>query len=159
MAPENFNPQETITLKPSRLKWLGVFLICAVFSVIGVFMVRDGELMGWLPLAFFGVGVVISLMPLIGYRCWLRLGPDGFEQSMMGRRMKYRWDEVSDFHVWGMKQGFFTTNQLVSFEPLFEERHDAEAGSIVGSALPPLRPGRHLRHEGSGTGRLDEPLS
>jgi len=121
MKIDEFDPSQTVILRPSRLKWIGVFLICAVFTVIGVLMIRDGAMKGWLPTLIFGAGLVISFLPLIGFRSSLTLGPEGFEQMLMGRRMAYRWDEVSEFGVWGMSHGPFSSTHLVSFEPLHED--------------------------------------
>jgi len=68
MKIDEFDPSQTVILRPSRLKWIGVFLICAVFTVIGVLMIRDGAMKGWLPTLIFGAGLVISFLPLIGFR-------------------------------------------------------------------------------------------
>jgi len=46
MKIDEFDPSQTVILRPSRLKWIGVFLICAVFTVIGVLMIRDGAMKG-----------------------------------------------------------------------------------------------------------------
>ena len=114
-------PNEMI-LKPSRKKWFWVFLGGAVFCAGGIFLIREGEgLIGWLCLIFFGLTAVIAAIQLIGVGSYLSLTTDGFEQSMFGRKNSWQWQDVSDFRVWTIKQGFITTNSFVSFDARQDE--------------------------------------
>ncbi len=103
-------------LKPSKLKWFAVFLTGALFAATGVWMVRDGDAMGWLAGGFFGLVALVALPMLLGVGSYLKLGPEGFEQSLMGRKLFCRWDEVSEIGDWKMKQGLFSVHSGVTFD-------------------------------------------
>jgi hypothetical protein len=50
---------ETVVFRPRRGRLLGMLLVSAVFVVVGVFMVRAGQWVGWLPIVFFGLGMAV----------------------------------------------------------------------------------------------------
>lgn len=101
---------EKLSLRPSRLKWAGIFLIGAAFTAAGIMMLLDdGGVAPWLCILFFGAVAVVALLQMFG-PSYLELDPDGFEQNMLGRKISCRWEDVSEFHVWST-QG----NSLVGF--------------------------------------------
>lgn len=77
---------------------------------------KEHGVLRWLVGGFSGLVVVAAAMQLFSGRTWLRLDLEGFEQAMLGRRMQCRWDEVSDFGTWSMRQGFFTVHRGVAFD-------------------------------------------
>ena len=100
---------EELTLKPSKLKWIGVLAIGAIFTTLGIFIVsKDGDVMGWLCTIFFGLVAGIALAQLVG-NSYLRLHADGFEQNMLGRKLDCRWEEVSNFGIFRTKGNSFVT--------------------------------------------------
>lgn len=104
---------KSMTLKPSRMKWLLVFLIGAAFTATGLWMiVEDGALMAWFVTLFFGLVAIVALIPLIGIGSHLKLDEAGFEQSLMGRRLKCSWQNVSAFHTYSIGVG----NTFVAFD-------------------------------------------
>lgn len=106
---------EELTLRPSRLKWIGVLGIGACFAAMGTFMINQGEAMGWLVAIFFGLVAGIALAQLLG-NSHLRLHADGFEQNMLGRKLSCRWDEVSDFGIFKTRGNSFVTFNRVQDE-------------------------------------------
>lgn len=116
-----------LELRPSRLKWLVVLLVSAMFSGLGIVMFMTGQdaVMSALTAGFFGLGVVVSLLQLFSRTNGLVLHRDGFAWSVFGRQKRFGWDEVSAFHVWSQKQGFVTTSRHVGFTPL------GQTGGIV----------------------------
>lgn len=108
---------DEIILKPSPKKWIGVAVIGAIFVAIGIMMISQGDLLlGWLGTLFFGAVLVTALLQLFSKATFLKLGPAGFEQRIMGRHMVCRWEDVSEFGVWGMSAGGVATNSFVSFD-------------------------------------------
>ena len=114
---------ETMTLTSSRLKSVGMLLICLVFVVIGVWITSDPEnkTMGWFCVGFFGLCSAVFIIQLIrpGH---LTLNQDGFEQVMLGRTLTVAWKDVSDFGVIKIKY-----NKFVSFS-----RHQDEGKALAG---------------------------
>jgi hypothetical protein len=97
-----------MSLKPSRLKWLGVFLICVGFVAAAVFVIprEDDPVMWWLCVGFFGLGSFASLPGLFGMG-GLELDPEGFTINQMGRRTRRTWRECSEFAILDMRGGPF----------------------------------------------------
>lgn len=107
---------ETLTLYPSKLKWLGILALACGFVAIAVFVMQDAPphlraLVG----GFFGLGIPVALLQIFGKGSWLRLDQDGFQYAQFGKKHAFGWHEVSEFGVWKMKQGFFTTSSHVGF--------------------------------------------
>jgi hypothetical protein len=97
-----------MSLKPSRLKWLGVFLICVAFVAAAIFVIprEDDPFMWWLCVGFFGLGSLASLPGLFGMG-GLELDPDGFTINQWGRRTRRTWRECSEFSILDMRGGPF----------------------------------------------------
>lgn len=98
---------EELTLQPSRLKWFGFFLIGALGTAGGIWLIgKEGGVMPWVCTLFSGMVAGASLVQWLS-SSYLHLHAEGFEQNMMRRKMEYRWDEVSDFHVWTTRGNSF----------------------------------------------------
>lgn len=87
------------TLRPRPWKWLGILLLCLVFCVIAVLMLRDGRLAGWFCLLVFAPGVLIALVALLPGANYLRLEEQGFTFSSLFRAHFVRWDDVAGFSL------------------------------------------------------------
>src|SRR6266481_8165919 len=75
-------------------------LVCLGFSVIGVFMILDGEgLSGWFVALFFGLGVVVFLAQFWPAASYLKLTPRGFVCCTLFRSWSASWESVSEFYV------------------------------------------------------------
>ena len=53
------------TYRVSRKKAVGLLVITSVFVAIGVVMVADGVVFGWVAIVFFGLGVPLSVWQLV----------------------------------------------------------------------------------------------
>jgi hypothetical protein len=97
-----------VTLKPSRLKWVAVFLICAGFVSACIFIIprEDDPVMWWLCVGFFGLGVFACIPGLLGIG-GLDLDPEGFTIDHWGRKTRRIWRECSEFSVINMRGGPF----------------------------------------------------
>jgi hypothetical protein len=106
-------PMQTLkpmVLRPSPLKWLGVNAICLVFVVIGTFMIRSGDAMGWFVAGFFGLGLLVGIVCMLPGAAYLTLDAQGFTMCSLYRAHTYRWEDVTGFGV-----GRVAANKMVMF--------------------------------------------
>jgi hypothetical protein len=76
------------------------FLLCIGFTVIGVFMILDGEgLSGWFVTLLFGLGTLVFGAQFWPAASYLKLTPKGFVCCTLFRNWSAEWEAVSDFHV------------------------------------------------------------
>jgi hypothetical protein len=79
-----------ITLYASQRKWLAILAGCAVFVGIGVSMITSPaffnpsylgiptDIIGWLEIVLFGLGLIVSVVALMPGRSHLTLDANGF---------------------------------------------------------------------------------
>ena len=99
-----------ILLRPSRTKWLAVAFGSLAFVLIGIWMVRCGEMLGWVGIAFFGLCLSVSLICMLPNASYLRLTHDGFTMCSLFRAHTIGWDDVTGFGV-----GRVFANKMVMF--------------------------------------------
>ncbi len=103
---------DRIDFKPGRAKWLGVFLICAGFVAIALWVGPDED-----PTVFYGAGgffllcALIALPQMIGVGASLTLDRDGFTCRTLFKSFSRKWIECSPFAT-----GRIYMNTLVTFE-------------------------------------------
>ncbi len=93
------NIQIPATLRPNRKKTAALFLTSLLFVVGGVWMVRDGQMMGYLCGGFFALGLPIFALQFHPKAAFLRLEPDGFTFCSLFRAHTIRWATVREFAV------------------------------------------------------------
>ena len=113
---------ESMTLYPSKVKWILVMTGSIVFLVMGIKILgRDYDLEAWIGQVgciFGGIGILVSLMSLWPDSGWLKLGPDGIRNKILFRKFNYRWSDINRF---GISTVEFDTgigkskNKIVSF--------------------------------------------
>ena len=87
-----------LTLHMSKAKSL--LLASLMLTVAGVFMAQDGELMGHVAYAFFGLCSVAYMVQLTTGGGYLKLRDDEFEFVFgFGRKQCVKWDDVGSFGV------------------------------------------------------------
>ena len=86
-----------VTLRPSRTRWLLVLAIGLLFAVGGVWMIQDGEWMGWYVLVFFGLVALIAAVAMLPGAGGLILDREGFDVTSLFRRYRIRWQDTADF--------------------------------------------------------------
>ena len=85
-----------LTLHTSKAKSLLLLLA----SLVGVFVAQDGELMGHVAYAFFGLCSVAYMVQLTTGGGYLKLRDDEFEFVFgFGRKQCVKWDDVGSFGV------------------------------------------------------------
>lgn len=88
-----------LELKPSPWRHLGLLGVSLVFVAIGIFMVRDGDWMGWFVLGFFGLCALVFAVQMLPGASRLRLDRHGFTFTSLFRSSTVPWSEVSGFFV------------------------------------------------------------
>jgi hypothetical protein len=94
-----------VTLYPSRRKWLLVFAGCALFAVGGFWMIRDGDVRGWLVLIFFGLGALVAAVAMLPGAGALTLDAQGFESTSLFRSHRTRWQDTAGFQAAHLPRG------------------------------------------------------
>jgi hypothetical protein len=92
-------PRDVLTFVASRRKALLVLFISICFVALGVWMTSERPVLGWLTVAFFGLGIPVSLLTLLPNCMYLRLDEEGFEMGSPIRKHKFKWTDVADFHI------------------------------------------------------------
>ena len=92
--PETFE----LTFPASKTKWILVGLGCLVLGFIGVAMgLQSGDFIGWFIAAFFGFGLIVSVIQLLPGATYLKIGPAGIESRALFRTRRIAWSEISGF--------------------------------------------------------------
>ena len=109
----------SVILKASRFKPILMLLACGMFVAGGYFLSwePDERWIGWATMGFFGIGIPVFLFQILKPG-ELRFSATGFEQTLMGRKISYRWDEVSEFTIHKVKHRGFNAASFVVFSKL-----------------------------------------
>jgi len=103
-----------ITLYASQRKWLAILAGCAVFVGIGVSMITSPaffnpsylgiptDIIGWLEIVLFGLGLIVSVVALMPGRSHLTLDANGFTVRNLFQSSTNRWENVDDFTAMNM---------------------------------------------------------
>ena len=89
-----------LTLHTSEAKSLLLLLATVLFTVTGVFLAQDGELMGHVAYAFFGLCSVAYMVQLTTGGGYLKLRDDEFEFRRLFRKHFVKWEDVENFEIW-----------------------------------------------------------
>jgi len=91
---------ERLVIEGSRRK-LGFALAgCAVFTVLGFWLLDEGHAFGWVVLGFFGIGgIAVIAVTLLRGVPRLILDEQGFEFTAVLRRSRFAWSDVDAFYV------------------------------------------------------------
>lgn len=104
---------DAMELRPDRLRWLVVFLICVSFVAIALWMGSENDpLLFWGGGGFFLLGALIAVPSMLGVGSNLKLDRDGFACRTLFRTFRREWRQCSVFYPVriGMRQfvGFST---------------------------------------------------
>src|SRR5262245_38007538 len=96
------SPSETSpirVLKPGPLGGLALAAFSAAFTAGGVWMLRDGERMGWLVAGCFGLCTLVGIVSALPGASQLALWPDELVIKSMYRTSRIRWRDIASFEV------------------------------------------------------------
>jgi hypothetical protein len=130
------------TYYPKQWKTLLLLMVCAMFTAIGILVIKKGDNRGYLCAIFFGIGCTIFLIHLLPGSAYLKISAEGIEYSSLFRKQRLRWQAVSKFGVIAIIQDGITVNRMVGFNytqayyPYKWQRKISAAMSGYEAALP-----------------------
>jgi hypothetical protein len=93
------NVEIPTTLRPSRRKMAVLFVLCLLFVLGGIFMIRHGDKWGYLCCGVFGLGLPVFGLQFHPQAAYLHLAPEGFTICCLFRAYTVRWGDVRKFGV------------------------------------------------------------
>ena len=110
---------ESMTLYPSKVKWILMMLGSILFFLLGIVLQgQDFDFLetwiGQITCLFALIIFLISLLTLWPNSSWLKLGPDGLRYRVLFRKFHYRWSDINRFDITIVDTGE-TKEKLVSF--------------------------------------------
>jgi hypothetical protein len=88
-----------IRIPASRKKAVLLLLGSLVFVATGWMMRGQQPVLGWIAIAFFGLGIPVSLFMMFTTRIYLLLDSHGFEMGSPIKTVRLAWDEVDGFEM------------------------------------------------------------
>ena len=133
--------EDPIVLAASKRKAVLLLIVCGVFVAIGVFLIARGERLAWFGVAFFGLGVIVSVVLLLPGSTSLTIDRSGIRMTHMFRTTVIRWSDVDSFYVGFIRTGLATTkmigiNYAASYEGQQTGRKAALALTGMEGAIP-----------------------
>ena len=126
-----------VVLRPSRTKLLLLLVVCLAFVAAGLVMVRDGEKMGYVCSALFGLGGMVFVVNLHPSAAYLRLEETGFTFCNLFRTHTMLWRDVQNFGVWKNRGNRMVTwNFVASYSGGDRARSITRAFSGFDAGLP-----------------------
>src|SRR5438128_1257000 len=112
LAALRMNPQQEVTLRPSKVKWGCILVFCAGGAGIGAIMaVKDKDPHGWVVLVVLGLLAVFPLLHLFSGKSYLRLTATGIEVRSLFRSYGAVWSDIGNIGVI-----YYRKNVLVAFD-------------------------------------------
>ena len=93
------NTNRELVLRPRHRATLRLLVVCFGLGAAGVWMLVQGDWLGWLPAIFFGIGTVVFAAQLLPNASLLRISPDGILVRSLFRSHVYGWSDVDRFSV------------------------------------------------------------
>ena len=122
---------------PNKYKSIPLIVVSLVFVYLGVIMISEKPLQGWLTSVFFGICLLVFVIQLFPGSTQLKLTPEGFVMTSLFRSHLIRWKDVTRFRTGYL---FFTKTVFFNYSERKYQQHSAIKLSkiIAGSdnALP-----------------------
>jgi hypothetical protein len=118
-----------LVFQAGRKKAARILFISIAFVAIGVWLIQDSPILGWLCIGFFGLGIPASIFMMRPNSTYLRLDSEGLAIVSMSRSSKIKWSEVQSFRL-GTLHG--TKMIAIEFSPQYTKH---AAGRAFASAL------------------------
>jgi hypothetical protein len=121
--------ESQVVFRGSLKKALMVLLISVGFVVLGAWATTEKPVIGWLCIAFFGLGIPASLLMMRPNSTYLKLDADGIDIVSMSRHLKLKWSEVDAFRMASVRGA-----KMIAID-YSAEYTKQKAGRAVASAL------------------------
>src|SRR5437868_2007762 len=116
MSPDEFaalklNPSQEVTLYPSRAKWIGIFLLMALFAVAALAAaIREHDPKAWVGGLVCAALAAFSLYQLFSKKNFLQLAAHGMHVRSLLLKYDVDWNNVGDVGV-----VYYRRNIVVTF--------------------------------------------
>lgn len=119
--------QAVETIRVLRRKPLKLLALGCGFTAVGIWMIVDGAMLGWIVLVFaLGIPVAIRQLLLPG---WVRIGHEAFDVCQVsGKVRRYEFDRCSEFFVWKVPTA--RRAQTVGFDYRYEPGCERRATDV-----------------------------
>lgn len=122
-----------MVLRPKKSKILLLLLASLAFTVIGFFMIRGGNTMGWFVALFFGLCLLVFIIQLFPGASQLKLTEEGFIMTSLFKSHFTKWSDVKAFEA-----DYLGPNKTVVFDFI-----DSHTGQTAGKDLAKSLSGSH----------------
>ena len=132
---------DTITLRPRKLKIIGFLLISIAFVYGGFSFMDDKTLLKWSCIVFFSLGAIVFIIQLMPNSSYLKLTGDGFEMRNLYRSHYTKWDEIKSFRAGSIsiptyiQFGIIYTNKKMVFFDYEKNHKKHKIGKALSNAL------------------------
>jgi hypothetical protein len=129
---------DSVTFVASRKKAVLILIGSIGFVALGVWLLPEFPILGWVTIAFFALGVPTSLVVMFSNATYLRLDEEGFEMSSIVAKRKFKWTDVAAFRIGSISGARMIA---IDFHPEYESlrRTRRALGMLTGgveSAIP-----------------------
>jgi hypothetical protein len=121
--------ESQVIFRGSLKKALMLLLISVGFVGLGAWAITEEPIIGWLCIAFFGLGIPASLLMMRPGSTYLKLDADGIDIVSMWRHCKLKWREVDGFRLGSIHGAKMIA---IDYSPEYTKQ---KAGRAVASAL------------------------
>lgn len=107
----------TVTFVASRKKAVLLLLASVAMVWLGIWLLSEATVLGWVTVGFFSLGVPASLVMMLPNSTYLRLDEEGFEMGSFVTKQKYKWTDVAYFQL-----GSISGNRMIAivFRPEYK---------------------------------------
>jgi hypothetical protein len=93
------------TLYTKKTKMILLLLVCSAFTAGGIWMVLEGQKMGWFCGGFFALGIPIFLIQMHPRASYLTVSNEGIEFSSLFRKTRIPWSDLVSFGTYTLRPG------------------------------------------------------
>lgn len=131
------NTDLPITLKPGKLRSIGMIFMFACFTAGSIWISDVKPLIGYLCAGLFGSGLLIFIINLFPNSSYLELNQDGFTMCNLYRKSTTRWVDVEKFFVIEMSHNHMVAwNYTKAYKNQKTGRKISKAMANAEAALP-----------------------
>ena len=109
---------ESMTLYPSKIKWVLVILVSIGFFALGIYTIESddtGILLGQVICVMFSLVILWSTLTLWPGSSWLKIGPEGIRHQVIFRKFNYQWSDINRFEIMTVQIGAGKTKSKARF--------------------------------------------
>jgi hypothetical protein len=132
---------EVVVLGANKRKAVFLLLASLVFVAAGISMVVSNPhaAIAWICIAFFGLGIPLSIYMLTPGAGELRIDRNGIEMKTLFKPMKLSWSDVNGFYVGRIRTGYTSTKMIgIEYSNSYQK---LRAGRQLSAALTGMQGG------------------